>query len=87
MLKSWAFWVDAPSPLACLPLFHPFFLAPTVYFQAPATEARKLKSSIEDVIDFFNAVIPIHNFVQSRNSEGYFWQKHLPYPKTKENKI
>ena len=48
---------------------------------------RKLKSSIEDVIEFFNAVIPIHNFVQSRNSEGYFWQKHLPYPKTKENKI
>ena len=28
-----------PSPLACLPLVHPFFLAPTTsyYFQAPAT--------------------------------------------------
>ena len=41
-LKSWAFRVGAPSPLACLPLFHPFFLAPTVYFQASATEARKI---------------------------------------------
>jgi len=28
-----------PSPLACLPLVHPFFLAPTTsfYFQAPST--------------------------------------------------
>ena len=41
-LKSWAFWVGAPSPLAWLTLVRPFFFAPTVYFQASATEARKI---------------------------------------------
>ena len=35
---SWASWADVPSPLVCLSLERPFFLA-LKYFQVPATQA------------------------------------------------
>ena len=41
------------------------------------TSKRLLRRLGKSSIEFFNAVMPIQNFVQSRNSEGYFCQKHL----------
>ena len=49
------------------------------------TSKRLLRRLGKSSIEFFNAVIPIQNFVQSRNSEGYFCQKHCEGKTTTTN--
>ena len=49
------------------------------------TSKRPLRRLGKSSIEFFNAVIPIQNFVQSRNSDGYFCQKHCEGKTTTTN--